>query len=463
MKSFQISIFLILFSINLASAQKFDIDTIHYAGTNEKRINLVVLPDGYQSFELGKFIEDSKKFTNAFFNESPFKEYKNYFNVYAIKVPSNQSGAKHPGNASDVTEPVHPIEVVDNYFGSTFDAYNIHRLLVPMNNVAISNVLADNFPIYDQVVVLVNTPYYGGSGGIYATGSTESSSNEVMLHEIGHSFSTLADEYYAGDQYVVERVNMTQQNDSTKVKWKNWIGIKGTGIFQHCCGGKSSSWYKPHTSCKMQLLGKEFCPVCTEGIIEKIHSITSPIDTYSPISLSVQENSYPINFNVELIKTLPNSLSISWSLNGTTIETQKETISILEETLNSDINKLTLTVIDTNHRVKTDNHSIIHFNKVSWEIDKKTLTITKVKENEISLAIFPNPSENFLQIELSSKLPQPFSIIILSSEGKEIIKQKSKQLENSMQIDLHHLSAGSYIVQFKLDDGTIYSENFTKQ
>lgn len=463
MKTLVFTIVFIMLNIVYVSAQKFEIDTINYAGINEKRINFVILPDGYQSFELDKFIQDAEKFTSAFFKDEPFKEYKNYFNVYAIKVPSKQSGAKHPGNASDVTEPVHPIEVVDNYFGSTFDAYNIHRLLVPMNSIAISNVLADNFPIYDQVVVLVNTPYYGGSGGAYATGSTESSSNEVMLHEIGHSFSQLADEYYAGDQYSMEKINMTQQNDPTKVKWKNWIGIKNTGVFQHCCGGQSANWYKPHTSCKMQALGNEFCPVCTEGIIEKIHSLTSPIDTYYPSTLSMDEVSYPLSFHVELIKTLPNSLSLSWNLNGTTIETQKETVSIVEENLHSDINKLTLTVIDTNHRVKTDNHFIVHFNTVSWEINKKTSEITEINKNEYSLSIFPNPTENILHVGLNATKFQPYTIMILSTDGKEISSHKSKESQDLLEIELKNYSPGRYIVKFILDDGTIYSENFSKQ
>jgi hypothetical protein len=82
---------------------------------------------------------------------------------------------------------------VDNYFGSAFDSYNIHRLLVPTKTFAINNVLATNVPNYDQVVILVNSPYYGGSGGQFATSSTHTSANEIAIHEIGHSFVGLID------------------------------------------------------------------------------------------------------------------------------------------------------------------------------------------------------------------------------------------------------------------------------
>ena len=88
------------------SAQIFDIETIKFSGDNDKRINLVILSEGYQEVELNQFISDATAFSNDMFSQSPFLEYANYFNVYAIKVPSNESGADHPGTATDVSEPL---------------------------------------------------------------------------------------------------------------------------------------------------------------------------------------------------------------------------------------------------------------------------------------------------------------------------------------------------------------------
>src|SRR5258708_7869266 len=82
------------------------------------------------------------------------------------------------------------------YFGSTFNYAGIDRLLVPVNSSHIYSVLANNFPQYDQVFVVVNSTKYGGSGGFAATASINSSSAEIAIHEMGHSFAALRDEYW---------------------------------------------------------------------------------------------------------------------------------------------------------------------------------------------------------------------------------------------------------------------------
>ncbi|MEM8906974.1 MAG: M64 family metallopeptidase, partial [Bacteroidota bacterium] len=104
------------------SAQIFEVDTIQYSGAEDKRINIVFLGDGYQSQELNQYRQDVNSTVEEIFVTSPFQEYRDYFNVFAILVPSVESGASHPGNAFD--EPSgsnHPVSSVNNYFGSTFD------------------------------------------------------------------------------------------------------------------------------------------------------------------------------------------------------------------------------------------------------------------------------------------------------------------------------------------------------
>ena len=76
-------------------AQVFEVQTLKLSGDTDKRINLVILSEGYQTSEFPQFITDATSFINAMFSQSPFLEYANYFNVYAIKVPSNQSGSDH--------------------------------------------------------------------------------------------------------------------------------------------------------------------------------------------------------------------------------------------------------------------------------------------------------------------------------------------------------------------------------
>ncbi|HOZ88231.1 MAG TPA: M64 family metallopeptidase, partial [Bacteroidia bacterium] len=194
--------FLLLFLFSLltgkykVSAQTFTVDTILYNGNSNNYIDLVFMGDGFQAGQLSSYINSVQNLSNYLFTISPFSEYKNYFNVFAIRVPSLNSGTNHPAIALDVTEPVFPAASVNTYFNSTFDYGSIHRLLVAQDYTAINNVLINNMPLVDQPLMLVNSTYYGGSGGALAASSLNSSSYEILVHEIGHSFAFLKDEYF---------------------------------------------------------------------------------------------------------------------------------------------------------------------------------------------------------------------------------------------------------------------------
>ena len=304
------------------NAQTFQVDTLQYNGEINKFINLVVLGDGYDSTEQNKFNTDAVNLTDHLFTQSPWSNYKNYFNVFAIRVISAESGAIHSNTAPDCSSasPLVPVSNPLTYFGCSFDSYGIHRLVVPTNISHIVNVLSVNFPNYDQILIVANSPYYGGSGGSYSTSTIESNSPEITAHELGHSFASLADEYYAGDSYAGEWPNMTAETDPLLVKWKNWVGYNGIGVYQHCCGGNSSQWYKPYNNCKMQHLGHSYCNVCIEIITERIHSLVNPIVDYTPTSTTVNSSNQFLDFKLtELMKPISNTLKIFWKLDSDTI------------------------------------------------------------------------------------------------------------------------------------------------
>src|SRR5689334_18191764 len=117
-----LSIGVIVLSRLLLYGQVFEVDTVIYNGNIHKRMNIVFLSDGYQQKELDHYVVDAKNIADQLFGQEPFSHYKRYFNVFAIRVPSNVSGA-----ASDPGSPI------DNYFGSTFNVGGIDRLLVPVN------------------------------------------------------------------------------------------------------------------------------------------------------------------------------------------------------------------------------------------------------------------------------------------------------------------------------------------
>lgn len=299
------------------SAQIFPVDTLMRNGNRANRINLVYLSDGYQSAELTKFISNAASMNNAIFSQTPFLQYKNFFNAFTVKVPSVDSAASHPGTATDEsTSGGQPVKTVNTYFQSTFDFASIHRLLVAQSTTRINSVLASNVPDYDQAFVIVNSPYYGGSGGSVATSSINIQSSEVAIHEIGHSFAGLADEYWAGPQYAAEKPNMTQNNNPATVKWKDWYGRNGIGIFAHGTTAPLSTWYKPHPSCKMQFLGVPFCSVCSEAIVTRIHSLTNMIDSVSPAASLTLTNNDSVKFSVKPVRIQP-AQQVFWRINGT--------------------------------------------------------------------------------------------------------------------------------------------------
>lgn len=448
----------IVFITNIfsVSAQIFDIENIKNSGDDSKRINLVILSDGYQVDELPKFITDVTNFTNAMFSQSPFLEYADYFNVYAIKVPSNESGADHPATANDVNETAATPVFVDTYFNATFDAFGYHRYLfygidyttAASAEAKINSVLADNFPGYDQALLLVNTTAYGGTGGKFPIASI--SGFDLAIHELGHSLFNLKDEYYGGDVYVGEAINMTQQSDPSLVKWKNWIGTNGTGIYAHGSSGISATWFKPrHQGCKMEQLNKPFCSVCKEGIIEKIHSIISPIDSYAPNENTISSPSFPLDFNLNLINPTNNSLENDWTLNGSNFANNVDGISLIETDLLEGINTVTAMVNDATSFVDVDNHETLHVYMVTWSINYSTLGINGIasKVNNYNISMFPNPSNAMVNFKFQSTWNAPLKIEIIALDGK---KMQSYNVSNSKtyQIDIGHLSQGIYIANF---------------
>ncbi|GGG41885.1 T9SS type A sorting domain-containing protein [Bizionia arctica] len=454
---------LTLLTIHTSFSQEFEVQIIKNSGDMENRINIVIMGDGYQASEFDKFETDATNFVNDMFSQSPFAEYSNYFNVYIIKVPSNESGASHPGTASDEGGYNVPVSTVDNYFGTSYDSYGTHRLLYTENSATIMSVLADNFPLYDQGLILVNSPYYGGSGGTFPIASTGTSASEIAIHEMGHSLIDLKDEYYPGDILAEEGINMTQQTDPTLVKWSNWMNTNGIGIYAYCTSGNCATWFRPHQSCKMRYLGYAFCSVCKQGIIEKVHDLVSPIDSYLPTSNTIEDPSFPIEFSLSLVQPLPNTLVNTWTLNSTELASDVDNLSVLETSLNQGSNNLTVVVTDNTTLVRVDNHETIHAYTVNWSITMSTIGIEEItsEENNLSINMFPNPSQDLLNFSFKNTLGSSLTIDIVSLDGKKIMTTNLSNNERST-IDISSFSAGIYLVNFYSNNVLIANKKLVK-
>lgn len=457
------SIFLFVFltTATILNAQTFDVDTLLYNGSVQNHINLVILGDGYQESDFQKFDNDALNFQNAFFSEEPFKRYKNYFNLFIIKAPSVDSGADHPGTATDVSEPAHPVAVKETYYNSTFDYANIHRLLVSTGTGAIYSVLAQNFPMYDQVIMLVNTSYYGGSGGPIPVSGTDGAATEIALHELGHSFGNLADEYWAGDQFAGERPNMTKETNPGLVKWKNWYGAQNIGIYQHCCGGTSSSWYRPHENCKMRALYQPFCAVCKENIIEQIHALSNPINNFSPVNQNFTAGQQAITFKASLVEPAPNSLHSNWILNGNMLAQNKDSIVVQPADFVNGLNSLSLLVEDTTYLLRINNHTNIHLYSVVWTIQKLTSGIetSGSQVNPIQIQVYPNPASDFLNVLVDNPTSALVSVSLSDESGKIISPvQSSKTVENgitSLSLQLNSMRATILILHIRIGENEV--------
>jgi len=346
--------------------QIFPVTDIMVNGEDDSRVNIVFLGDGYTQNEMSDYISDVEDVTSALFETTPYSNYINYFNVYAINVPSYESGTDHPGTAPDCGGYNDNIFYADTYFDSSFDLYDIHRLLYIQNTSAAINVLVDNTPQWDIVFVMVNSTMYGGAGGTFAVFSRHDTSTEIAIHEIGHSFAGLSDEYWAGFNYAHENVNMTQNTDPLSIIWGPWLYDNGIGIYAHDSPG--NEWYKPHQNCKMQFLGPPFCSVCIEQTIKSIYGILSPIDSYYPQNLEViVPLSEVVSFGINPIVNIPNSVSIDWFVDNELIGEDRESIELETSMYSLGEHEVKVVLEDSTDLVRNDPSNLLQFELI-WNL-----------------------------------------------------------------------------------------------
>ncbi|HJV90883.1 MAG TPA: M64 family metallopeptidase [Holophagaceae bacterium] len=159
-------------------------------GDSAAKVDLLILGDGYTAAERPKFERDAKRLSALLFAQEPFKSHRTDFNVWGLCPPAAESGISRPSTGIHRHNPV----------GSTYDAFGSERYVLTFDNKAFRE-FASQAP-YDFVEILVNGKTYGG-GGIHQLYSTVASDNAfspyVFVHEFGHHFAGLADEYYTSD------------------------------------------------------------------------------------------------------------------------------------------------------------------------------------------------------------------------------------------------------------------------
>lgn len=291
-----------------------DITPLLNTGDSAHRVDIVIVAEGYTQAERDKFLADAKTFLDNFLGtqnarlNAPFSNYQGFFNASALFFASNQSGTDQPNNNISV----------DTYFNATQHGSDGRLLYGDTAKVeqAVAQALASN--AHELTIVLVNTPLYGGAGGSIAWASAGSSAaSELALHEIGHSYADLQDEYV--DAEVAKSFPLTSLSfknsphvtDSlSRIPWSDWMGYNdgelGTiGTFE---GGyyRATGVWRATKNSKMLSLGVPFNAPEKEAFAHKYYE---DVGDYLSVSSRIPGLYTPVTPNNSLF-------SYAWKYNG---------------------------------------------------------------------------------------------------------------------------------------------------
>jgi hypothetical protein len=195
---------------------------IRVNGPSPDKVDLLILGDGYSKADMAKFEKTARRLADYLFTVSPFKERAADFNVWGLAVPTPESGVSRPSTGVHHASPL----------GTRYDIFGSERYVLALDNRALRDI-AQHAP-YEFIEILVNNDTYGG-GGIYGQFSTAAANNDwanyLFVHEFGHHFAGLADEYYtspvayqsSGERPEPWQPNATAMRDPSKLKWKHLV------------------------------------------------------------------------------------------------------------------------------------------------------------------------------------------------------------------------------------------------
>lgn len=301
-------------------------------GPSPQKVDLLILGDGYTQADMKKFEADARRLSQHLFSVAPFRERAADFNVWAMAVPTQESGVSRPSTG------MHHASAL----GARYDIFGSERYVLTLDNRALRDI-AQHAP-YEFIEILVNNETYGG-GGIFGQFSTAAAGNDwagyLFVHEFAHHFAGLADEYYtspvayqpSGMRTEPWEPNVTALRDPARLKWKQHVrpgtplptpwpkaeyeqysrtyqkrraalraanrpeaemnalfreDLRRTNALfagqahRHDIGAfeganyEATGYYRPAMQCIMFDRSEKFCPVCQDGITEIIDLYTRP-------------------------------------------------------------------------------------------------------------------------------------------------------------------------------------------
>jgi hypothetical protein len=260
----------------------FETADIEINGPPDEKVDLLFLAEGYTEPEMDKFLADAERSADYIFSEEPFRSNREAFNIRAVKSISREKGTDIPGDGI----------WKNTILNSNFYTFGIERYMTTLDFKSVCDVASNAH--YDQIYILVNTPKYGGGGmyNMYAISAADNKESQaVVIHEFGHAFAGLADEYFnsavAYNDYFPLDVEPWNPNLTTLVdfgaKWKSMVdkdtpvptppeeaNEQKVGVYEGG-GYVARGVYRPMIDCRMHSNDAAFCPVCSRAIMEMIH------------------------------------------------------------------------------------------------------------------------------------------------------------------------------------------------
>ena len=246
-------------------------DLLHPAADTTRCIRIAFVAEGYTADEMDLYLDHCRQAIGSLFRHEPFRSLQDRFNIIALKSASEESGTSEPSKGI----------WRNTALGSHFDTFYNDRYLTTLHLKRLHDVLAGT--PYEHIIILVNTGHYGG-GGIYNSYNLSYTGGKqflpVVVHEFGHSFGGLGDEYAYGDDdpmYFADtepwEPNLTTR-PTAPVKWDNLIQEGKAGLVEGGGYLKKGVW-RGCENCRMRTNEEpEFCPVCQQALTTLINFYT---------------------------------------------------------------------------------------------------------------------------------------------------------------------------------------------
>jgi len=331
-------------------------------------IHLVVLGDGYQVDQQKQYRQDVLQMMALMMRDPSIAAHFDAWNVHMVETPSVDSGID-----DNVLR-----DNRDTVYNTGYFCKEVRRLICG-DQLAMYDVAITEYPDFDAIVILVNDSRYGGGGGNVAIAST--SSPEIALHELGHSFAGLADEYI--DRYLPQNslpnyveglfANISVNNDPAQVPWRHWFtstdlttnSDQEVGVFEGAFY-RPAGYFRPTQDSLMRSYDGQLGPVNGEEWALRVYArINSVLDVTPRTPLVLASINVPTTFTVEPLFN-ENIRSIEWRLNGALLVGANDQLSAVL-TLAAGTHNVEVTVKDNTGRIrKPEPHSGVV--KRSWTL-----------------------------------------------------------------------------------------------